>query len=322
MNIQNKTELAKRRLAQLEKMYRIRFFEEKIDDLFAQGALGGTCHLCIGQEAAAVGVIGELIDGDKVVSSHRGHGHIIAMGGRLDRLFGELMEKEIGYCKGRGGTQHLSAADIGFYGTNGITGGGIPIATGLALAAKRDKNNNAVATFFGDGGTNQGVFHESLNMAAVWNLPIVFVCENNLYAMSTPIERTSKVKDVAEKSKAHGILGITVDGNDISKVEEQAIISFEHARSGRGPVLLELKTYRHKGHSKSDNRAYRTKEEELAWLESDCIRLLRSTISDMGYNSEATKIKTHVLSEVEEAVSIAQAAPIADPSHLLVRNKI
>ncbi len=300
-----------RRLEQLKTMLEIRAFEERLDALFARGALGGTCHLCIGQEAAAVGVIHNLREGDRVVSSHRGHGHIIAMGGKLDRLFGELLERETGYCGARGGTQHLCAADIGFYGTNGITGGGLPGATGLALAAKRKNSGAVVATFFGDGASNQGTFHESLNMAAVWELPIVYVCENNLYAMSMPISSTTKIDDIATRASSYGMPGIIANGNDIADVDEKAAEAIERARDGKGPTLLEIKTYRHLGHSKSDQRAYRTKAEEAKWLEEDCIRYLDKLLRDRGHGARVDEIMEAVKAEIEEAEERAMNAPHA-----------
>lgn len=312
MRLTNSGALIERRLRQLETMLRIRYFEEKLDKLFAEGALGGTCHLCIGQEAAAVGVIGELRPGDKAVSSHRGHGHIIAMGGSVARLFAELMERESGYCRGRGGTQHLAAADIGFYGTNGITAGGLPIATGLALAAKRDGRGGVVAGFFGDGGINQGAFHEALNMAALWSLPVVYVCENNLYAMSTPIDRSMKNTDIASRAQAYGIVGMCADGTDIADVEARAEEAVHHARQGNGPVLLEIKTYRHKGHSKSDNRLYRTRAEEEHWQNRDCILKLKEALADLGCSDDTEKLERSVAEEVAAAHGEALNAPAAD----------
>lgn len=319
MSLSNSTHVIERRLAQLESMLRIRLFEERLDRLFARGALGGTCHLCIGQEAAAVGVIGQLKAGDKAVSSHRGHGHVIAMGGDLDRLFGELMERDTGYCQGRGGTQHICAADIGFYGTNGITGGGLPVATGLGLAAQRDGLGAVVATFFGDGASNQGTFHESLNMASVWSLPVVYVCENNLYAMSTPITRTTKITDIAVRAAGYGMPGLIADGNDIADVEEKAADAVDHARSGKGPVLLEIKTYRHKGHSKSDRRAYRTREEEEAWLAKDCIARLTAQLTEFGHGERVAAVEAKVLAAIDAAEDAAAAAAFATPDFAQVR---
>jgi pyruvate dehydrogenase E1 component alpha subunit len=309
MNIRNSTEAIERLLGQYETMLQIRLFEEKLDQLFAKGLLGGTCHLCIGQEAAAVGVISQLIPGDKVISSHRGHGHIIAMGGDLERLFGELMERENGYCLGRGGTQHLAAADIGFYGTNGITGGGLPIATGLGLASQRDGNGNIVVSFFGDGAANQGAFHESLNMASVWDLPVLYVCENNLYAMSTPMDRTTNIEDISARASSYGIKSLIADGNQISDVEEKAIEAIDYIRTGKGPVLFEIKTYRHLGHSKSDNRAYRTRDEEELWLENDCIKNLVDGLKDIGFGDRVDEIQKATTQKLEDALQIAEQAP-------------
>ena len=294
-----------KKLNQYQTMLSIRLFEEKIDYFFSKGLLGGTCHLCIGQEASAVGVISQLQKGDKVVSTHRGHGHAIAMGGNLSLLFAELMEKKIGYCMGRGGTQHICAKDLGFYGTNGITGGGIPIATGLALASKRDKKNKIVVSFFGDGAVNQGTFHESLNMASIWNLPIVYVCENNLYAMSMPIEKAVKNTNLASRAESYGIPGVVADGTNIEDVEEKSLKLIKLAREGKGPSLLEIKSYRYKGHSKSDNRVYRTREEEQNWMKKDGINILKNKLIKLGLKKEIQEIEEEVKKTIIDAEKIA-----------------
>lgn len=294
-----------KKLNQYQTMLSIRLFEEKIDYFFSKGLLGGTCHLCIGQEASAVGVISQLQKGDKVVSTHRGHGHAIAMGGNLSLLFAELMEKKIGYCMGRGGTQHICAKDLGFYGTNGITGGGIPIATGLALASKRDKKNKIVVSFFGDGAVNQGTFHESLNMASIWNLPIVYVCENNLYAMSMPIEKAVKNTNLASRAESYSIPGVVADGTNIEDVEEKSLKLIKLAREGKGPSLLEIKSYRYKGHSKSDNRVYRTREEEQNWMKKDGINILKNKLIKLGLKKEIQEIEEEVKKTIIDAEKIA-----------------
>lgn len=258
----------------------IRYFEEKVDWLFGRGMLGGTTHLCIGQEAVAVGISAALEPEDYVVSNHRGHGHLIAKGADLVKMFAELLGKREGYCKGKGGTQHICAKDINFLGTNGITGGGIPIATGAGLSIKLSGEKRVSVCFFGEGASNQGIFHESLNMASVWNLPVVYVCENNLYAMSTRFSRSSRFEDVALRAASFGIPSAIVDGMDAAKVFESAKRVVDRVREGMGPALIEAKTYRFCGHSKSDPRAYRTKEEETLWKRKDPLILIEAMLQD------------------------------------------
>jgi TPP-dependent pyruvate/acetoin dehydrogenase alpha subunit len=288
----------------LAAMLRIRAFETKLEWLYSKGMLGGTSHLCIGQEASAVGVIHRLKPDDYVVSSHRGHGHMIAKGGDIGRMFGELLGKSNGYCGGKGGSQHLCAKEIGFYGTNGITAGGIPIATGLALAAKLDASPKIGVAFFGDGATAQGTFHESLNIAALWGLPIMYVCENNLYSMSTPLSRTSSVQDLTRKAGAYDIESGSVDGTDVVAVREIARRAVDYVRGKSRPFLLEVKTYRHCGHSKSDPRVYRSKEEEQEWKDRDCIESCKSRLLDDGYSAMALEeLQRGIEREVDDALN-------------------
>lgn len=289
----------------LKKFYRtaltIRCFEEKVDWLFSRALLGGTTHLCIGQEAVAVGVAQALRFDDYMVSTHRGHGHLIAKGGSLVKMFAELLGKKEGYCKGRGGTQHICAADINFLGTNGITGGGIPTATGAGLSIKLSKEDRIAVCFFGEGASNQGTFHESLNMASVWNLPVLYVCEHNMYAMSTRFTKVSKFDDVSARAAAYGIPSMIVDGMDALKIYEGAGELINGIRSGKGPALLEAKTYRFCGHSKSDPRTYRTRAEESQWKERDPISLLEAGLLKSVGNSVIEGIKKIVMAEVEDA---------------------
>lgn len=308
--------LAELRLRQLELMLKIRFFEERLEHLVSRGDIGGTCHVCIGQEAVAVGVLDQVGVNDKVVSSHRGHGHLIAKGGDLTRIFAEFMGRKGGYCMGRGGTQHLCAASIGFYGTNGITGGNIPVAAGLALAAKKDGDGSVAVSFFGDGAVNQGTFHETLNMAVIWKLPVVFVCENNLYAMSTHIGRVSNTQDLAKRAEPYGMPALIADGCDIADIEAKAKQAVDHARAGRGPFFLEAKTYRHRGHSKSDNRAYRSKEEEQNWLEKDCVKNLVSFLDQMGYGDRVAEVEERARLAVAQAEAQAVAEEFVDGDHV------
>jgi len=293
--------------AVLRQMLLIRRFEEKLDELFSTGVIRGTSHLCAGQEAVACGVCAALEAGDMLTSTHRGHGHFLAKGGNANALMAELWGKEGGPSKGRGGSQHVADYSIGFLGSNGITSGGLPIATGAALAAKMKATGQVVVAFFGEGGANQGTFHESLNMASVWKLPVVFVCENNRYAMSTPFEQGTSGGSVAARGAGYGIPGEVVDGTDFFAVHETMTRAFERARSGDGPSLLEAHVYRFYGHSKSDKCEYRTREEEAQWRERDPIGLLQTRIG--MDNEEFRALLESVDAEVEAAVEFARASP-------------
>jgi len=293
--------------AVLRQMLLIRRFEEKLDELFSTGVIRGTSHLCAGQEAVACGVCAALEVGDMLTSTHRGHGHFLAKGGDADALMAELWGREGGPSKGRGGSQHVADYSIGFLGSNGITSGGLPIATGAALAAKMKATRQVVVAFFGEGGANQGTFHESLNMASVWKLPVVFVCENNRYAMSTPFEQGTSGGSVAARGAGYGIPGEVVDGTDFLAVRETMTRAIERARSGDGPSLIEAHVYRFYGHSKSDKCEYRTREEELQWRERDPIGLLQTRI---GMNNEEFRaLLESVDAQVEAAVEFARASP-------------
>ena len=288
------------------KMLLIRYLEEKVDWLFSRDMLPGTAHMCIGQEAVAVGAVAAVNQDDPVISTHRGHGHILARGADAGKLLCEIMGKEPGYCKGLGGTQHLCAMDISFLGTNGITGGGIPIATGVGLAIKLQKKSGVVLSFFGDGATNQGTFHESLNMASIWKLPVIYICENNLYAMSSPTEESMNIKDVAVRAGSYNIPGEIVDGMDILAVKDSVGKAASRAREGRGPTLIEAKTYRYCGHSKSDPCIYRSREEEACWKERDPIIRFEKVLIDKGVSiSELKILKDKTMGEVEKACKFA-----------------
>ena len=291
----------------------IRLTEERIASLYAQGGISGTCHLCIGQEAAAVGVAEAMKKGDLAVSCHRGHGHLLAMGGDPERLLGELMGKRNGYCRGRGGSQHISVPQIGFLGTNGITGGGIPLATGAALSQQMRGTGAVVVCFFGDGASNQGTFHESLNMAALWRLPVVYVCENNGYAMSEPVERTIAGGDILARPRAYGIASWRADGMDVEATSAAAHTAVEHARAGRGPAFLELLTYRFCGHSKSDRMVYRTREEEAQWKQRDPILTTRERLDSAGLSTEADRVRNEVEAQLALAERNCRACENAEP---------
>ncbi|HEX9996808.1 MAG TPA: thiamine pyrophosphate-dependent dehydrogenase E1 component subunit alpha, partial [Abditibacterium sp.] len=261
---------------QLRQMLLIRRFEEKLDDLFSSGVIKGTSHLYAGQEAVAVGVCAALRPDDLMTSTHRGHGHFLAKGGDTNALMAELWGKATGPSKGRGGSQHVADYSIGFLGSNGITAGGIPIATGAALAAQMKQTGQIVVCFFGEGGANQGTFHESLNMAAIWKLPVIFVCENNQYAMSTPFDEGTAGSNISGRAAAYGMHGETVDGTDFFAVRDVIATLATRARNGEGPSLVEAKVYRYYGHSKSDKCDYRTREEEAEWRLKDPIGKLQT----------------------------------------------
>jgi TPP-dependent pyruvate/acetoin dehydrogenase alpha subunit len=300
-------------------MLRIRLFEEKLDYLFKRGQLGGTVHLCIGQEACAVGVCAALDPGDVVSGTHRGHGHAIAKGLKLDRMFAELMGRVDGYCKGKGGTQHLASLVDGFLGTNGITGGGIPISTGAAMAMKVRKLPNVAVAFFGDGAVNQGAFHEALNFGSIWQLPVIYVCENNLYAMSAHIDQMLGASGILERAQAYQIEGVRVDGMDVLAVYEAASKARQFVAGQQRPYFIECTTYRYFGHSKSDGRRYRTREEEAEWKERDPINAFSTYLREAGLctESEIATIRKEVESEVEAGVEFARQSAEGGPVDVL-----
>ncbi len=300
------------------KMQLIRRFEERLEKVFLTGAVSGTCHTCIGQEAVAVGACAAIEPTDYVVSNHRGHGHFIAKGGDVKRMMAEMYGKVDGYSRGRGGSQHMADFSIGFLGSNGITGGGLPIAAGAALALKRQGKPHVVLGFLGDGAANQGAFHEALNMAAIWKLPVVFVCENNLYAMSTPFRAAFAVENVAVRAQAYGMQGVVADGNDLFAVIEKTRECAARARAGQGPTLLEFQTYRMTGHSRGDPRIYRTREEEAEWARRCPIERLRRRLTEMGALDEEkdAAIQADVERELDEAQRFAEASPVDDLARL------
>jgi len=293
----------------------IRQFEQAVDRLYAEGLISGTTHLCIGQEACAVGAVAALQPADLVTSNHRGHGHFLAKGAEPQRVMAELFGKATGYSGGRGGSQHMADFSIGFLGTHGITGGMIPVATGAALSQKLRETGQVVLCFFGDGATGSGAFHEAVNMGAVWELPIVYFCENNLYAMSTPIEEMFRVPSLVERAGAYGLPAADLDGNDYFAVRSATAEAVRRARTGGGPTILEAHTYRYCGHSKSDDRAYRTKEEEATWQAHDPLDLMRERLLAEGLlrESEADKIVQQAQQAIAEAVDFARSSPKPDP---------
>ncbi len=297
-------------------MYRIRLFDTKASDLFTEGQLAGNIHTCIGQEAVCVGACQALKPTDFIASTHRGHGHCLAKGGEPKLMMAELFGKATGYCQGKGGSMHIANVDLGILGANGIVGAGIPIAVGSALASKIQGTDEVTLCFFGDATSNQGTFHEAINMASAWKLPCVFLCENNLYGVSVNINRVTNVKDIAQRAKAYDIPGTVVDGNDVFAVMTAVKVAADRARKGDGPSLVECKTYRHHGHYEGDPQVYKSREEIEKWKKHDPIILLLNDILSNGMASvgEMTALEDEVRQEIEDAVVFAKDSPYPDVS--------
>ncbi|WP_321189664.1 thiamine pyrophosphate-dependent dehydrogenase E1 component subunit alpha [Siminovitchia sp. FSL H7-0308] len=299
----------------LHDMMLIRKFEETLKKLYQQGKIHGTMHLCIGQEATAVGACVPLTKEDKITSTHRGHGHSIAKGTDVKKMMAELLGKESGYCKGKGGSMHIADLDVGNLGANGIVAAGLPLGTGAALTSKMKDLGYVVLCFFGDGATNEGAFHEALNLASVWDLPVIFFCENNLYGMSGSVKEMTNIENIADRGAAYGIPGVIVDGNNIIEVVESTTKAVERARSGKGPTLIEAKTYRWEGHSRSDARKYRTRDEEKEWKKQrDPISLFKERLiaENVLTEEEFNELDKKVQTQMDEAIEFAENSQ--DPS--------
>ena len=312
--------LTRNKLVEIYKqMLKIRFFEEKVFDLYAQNLVPGTIHLYLGEEAVAVGVCNALRKDDYITSTHRGHGHCIAKGAELKRTMAEILGKRTGYCKGKGGSMHIADFSICMLGATAVVGAGLPIAVGAGLSAKLRKTDQVVACFFGEGASNQGTFHESINMASTWKLPVIFVCENNLYAMGTRQSRVMNIENIADRAVAYGIPGEVVDGNDVLAVYEATQKAVERARNDEGPTLIECKTYRHKGHSRVDPAKYRPREEVEEWLAKDPIKRFKEKLLQTNTltESEIQQIEKEVSDEIEEAVKFAMESPYPAPEEAL-----
>ncbi len=298
-------------------MVKIREFENQAIELAKMNKTRAAIHTYNGEEAIGVGVCANLTDNDYITSTHRGHGHCVAKGADLVRMFAELMARENGYCKGKGGSMHIADLNIGMLGANGIVGGGIPLATGAALAKKLQKDDGIVVCFFGDGASNEGSFHESLNFASVFKLPIVFLCENNQYGISTHVSQSTSAVNIADRAIGYNMPGKIVDGNDILATYKEFKEAAEYVRAGNGPVLMEMKTYRMSGHYFGDNENYRTKEEVASWKEKDPIKKCAGYLFEYGVSREeldtlAKAIKKEVLASSAEA----EKGPIPDPADL------
>jgi pyruvate dehydrogenase E1 component alpha subunit len=305
--------------ALLQTMYRIRAFEEKVDELFMRGEVHGTTHLSIGEEATPTGALAALRPDDYVTSTHRGHGHCIAKGADLNLMLAELLGKETGYCRGRGGSMHIADVKTGNLGANGVVGGGIPIAMGVGLSMKLQKLERICLCFFGDGAANEGTFHEAINMASIWDLPVIFLCENNQYGMSMSVQRSMRSEGVAPRAIAYGIPGERVDGNDVLAVYESVGKAAQRARAGQGPTLIEAVTYRYKGHSKSDQNRYRTRDEIREWQRRDPIQRFTSWLIQQGVlgQQKIKQVEAEAYQAIEDAYQFALASPDPDPETLL-----
>jgi pyruvate dehydrogenase E1 component alpha subunit len=291
------------------KMLLSRMFEEKAAELFAKGQIHGTTHLYTGEEAVATGVCAALEPQDYITSTHRGHGHCISKGMDIKTMMAELLGRETGCSRGRGGSMHMADIKNGNFGENGIVGGGCPIAAGVALAAKKKGLGNITVCFFGDGASNEGSFHEAANLASIWKLPLLFVCENNMYGMSMSVEKSMNISDIAVRAQSYGMPGQSVDGNDALAVYEAALEAREYVRQN-GPMLLVCNTYRIAGHSKSDKNVYRSKSEIDAWRRKDPIKRVERYMLENGFSAEELEAaKAEAAGTIEEAVRFAQSSP-------------
>jgi TPP-dependent pyruvate/acetoin dehydrogenase alpha subunit len=312
-------ELQREKLAwMLQKMCEIRYFEEKAEELYIRGQVHGTMHLSIGQEASSVGSITALGPDDLIIHHHRGHGHTIAKGADITLMMAEFLGKEPGYCRGRGGSMHIADIPGGNLGATGVVGSGIPTSVGIALALQMRQSGQVLLSFFGDGAVNLGEFHEALNMAAIWALPVVFICENNQYGMSGPVQRMSAVTPISIRSISYGIPGETVDGNDVLAVYQAVRSAVERARAGEGPSLIENHTYRWRGHSKSDRNVYRTPEEIESWKQRCPILRFKQLLKDAGVMNveELEAIDTKAKAAIDRAANEALTFPEPSPDNL------
>lgn len=302
---------AQTRKDMLKRMLEIRITEEQIQELFLQNLIRGTTHLCIGQEACSIGVAWALQKGDTVTCTYRGHGHALALGMSIKDMMAEMMGKESGCCKGKGGSMHMTDASIGLLGANAIVGAQLPIAVGAALTSQVKKQGSVAITFFGDGATNIGTFHEALNMAAIWQLPVVFCCENNLYGEYSAQHKTTPVTDLAVRAQSYNMPGVVVDGQDVETVYSAAKKAVDRARSGAGPTFLEFKTYRYRGHSRTDTGPYRLEGELDSWLQRDPIKILKEKMISDGQldETEFDEMKQATERLVHSAIEWAKEEP-------------
>jgi len=315
--------LAKEQLLGMFRMLvTIRRFEETLRDLFFQAQIPGFVHVSIGEEAVPTGVCAALTGTDYITTTHRGHGHMLAKGGAPKLMMAEIFGKRTGYCKGKGGSMHIVSYDLGILGANGIVGGGIPIAAGAALASSFRGNDSVAVAFFGDGASNEGTFHETANLAGLWKLPMVFVCQNNCYAEFTPTSESTAVKDIAVRAQGYSMPGVIVDGNDVLAVYEAATAAVARARRGEGPTLIEAKTYRWEGHVVGEEAfmgQYRPADEIRAAKQRCPIVLFTNKILETGFiaPAELDHIASEVQHEITTAVEFAQSSPLPEPQEAL-----
>jgi pyruvate dehydrogenase E1 component alpha subunit len=304
-----------------EIMLRIRVFEENAGRLVEAGEIPGALHMYVGEEAIAAGVMAHLTDQDQITSTHRGHGHLIAKGGEFAPMYAELLGKSTGYNKGKGGSMHISNMELGMLGANGIVGAGPPIAVGAAFTNKFKKTKNVAIAFFGDGASNEGAFHEAANLASVFKLPIIFLCENNGFGEFTPQHKHQAITDVADRAAGYGMPGVVVDGMDVIAVYEAAGEAIDRARKGEGPTLLECKTYRYYDHHgvRGSGFSYRSDDEVEKWKKRDPLDLMKAHLMDQDLISEqaATELAEQIQGEIDEAVTSAKNSPDPDPDMLL-----
>lgn len=302
----------------LQRMCEIRYFEEKAEDLYIRGLVHGTMHLSIGQEAGSVGSIATLRPDDLIIHHHRGHGHTIAKGADLTMMMAEFLGRESGYCRGRGGSMHIADIPGGNLGATGVVGGGIPTAVGIALALQMHRSEQILLSYFGDGATNEGEFHESLNMASTWKLPVVFICDNNQYGMSMHVSKVMNVEHISTRAASYGIPGVTVDGNDVLAVYEAVLAAGERARSGQGPSLVDCLSYRWRGHSKSDRNLYRTTQEIEDWKHKCPIRRFKNALVDAAVmvSDEVEALDQAAKTAVDRAAEEAQTFPEPSPENM------
>jgi acetoin:2,6-dichlorophenolindophenol oxidoreductase subunit alpha len=300
-------------------MLTIRNFEDKALGLFEANMLRGSVHLCTGQEAVAATVCSHLRDEDYITSTHRGHGHCIAKGAEPDKAMAELMGKSTGYCKGRGGSMHIADVTRGNLGANAIVAAGLPIATGAALSARLRGTDQVAVSFFGDGAANEGAFHEALNLAAVWKLPVIFVCENNQFGLTTHVDVSTSVKDVAQRAKSYDIPGEVVDGNDVFSIDKAVQKAVKRAKAGEGPTLIECKTYRWYGHWTGDPQVYRSKEDVEVWKQKCPIKRLEQYMIDKKIVTmkELEQMHNEAKEQIEQAAQFALDSPDPDPATVL-----
>ena len=303
----------------LRQMLLSRHFDEKVNDLYAEGKVHGTAHFYVGQESVAVGAIAALKEKDVITSTHRGHGHAIAFGLDVDRMAAELLGQATGYCHGKGGSMHIADVGAGMLGANGIVGGSMGIACGAAWAFKRRGQDNAAICFFGEGAANEGIFHETLNMAAIWKLPVVFLCENNQYGMSMSVKKATAIENISDRASAYGMPGVTVAGSTLDEVYNATREALDRARAGEGPTLIEAITYRYLGHSKSDANLYRTREEISTWRKQDPIQRFATVLEEEGVLEEGEwrKLDEEARERIEEAFSKASREPDPEPESAL-----